>query len=325
MTPSSRAFTLPVATSSGTQFRQIDMLPAGAVTQLLSKNERSYAISRPGNPLFRYDTNSVASNETCEDAHSFTILEHQGNDYILTSMFDGHAGYATSRLMSTDLEKYIARELMDVLSGGYRSLSVTGEGWWEWLWNTGKKPSTRTTSAVPSVPSQSGGGQAGNGVEIGLDQRSALIPEALRRAYQLADRDIINAPSNYLRSLTGTAGAKEGSIPQMTEAQRSRGLSLLSPALSGSCGLSALIDCSSPQLYVAIAGDSRAVMGTYDAATNKWTAETLSEDQTGRSVKEVNRVRSEHPKNESETVIMRGRVLGGLEPTRAFGDGKYKL
>ena len=322
MTPSSRAFTLPVATSSGTQFRQIDMLPAGAVTQLLSKNERSYAISRPGNPLYRYDTNSVASNETCEDAHSFTILEHQGNDYILTSMFDGHAGYATSRLMSTELEKYIARELMDVLSGGYRSLTVTGEGWWEWLWNAGKKSDTASASAVPSKPVI---GQAGSGVEIGLDQRSALIPEALRRAYQLADRDIINAPSDYLKSLTGTGAAKEGNVPQMTEAQRSRGLSLLNPALSGSCGLSALIDCSSPQLYVAIAGDSRAVMGTYDAATKKWTAETLSEDQTGRSVKEVNRVRSEHPKNESETVIMRGRVLGGLEPTRAFGDGKYKL
>ena len=35
-------------------------------------------------------------------------------------------------------------------------------------------------------------------------------------------------------------------------------------------------------------------------------------------------MRAEHPAQESETVIMRGRVLGGLEPTRAFGDARYK-
>lgn len=35
-------------------------------------------------------------------------------------------------------------------------------------------------------------------------------------------------------------------------------------------------------------------------------------------------MRSEHPADEADTVIMRGRVLGGLEPTRAFGDSRYK-
>lgn len=35
-------------------------------------------------------------------------------------------------------------------------------------------------------------------------------------------------------------------------------------------------------------------------------------------------VQSEHPPNEVDTVITRGRVLGGLEPTRAFGDARYK-
>jgi pyruvate dehydrogenase phosphatase len=35
-------------------------------------------------------------------------------------------------------------------------------------------------------------------------------------------------------------------------------------------------------------------------------------------------MRSEHPESEAEDVILRGRVLGGLEPTRAFGDARYK-
>lgn len=36
------------------------------------------------------------------------------------------------------------------------------------------------------------------------------------------------------------------------------------------------------------------------------------------------RMQSEHPSEESDKVIQRGRVLGGLEPSRAFGDAVYK-
>lgn len=35
-------------------------------------------------------------------------------------------------------------------------------------------------------------------------------------------------------------------------------------------------------------------------------------------------MKSEHPASESDQVISRGRVLGGLQPTRAFGDARYK-
>ena len=35
-------------------------------------------------------------------------------------------------------------------------------------------------------------------------------------------------------------------------------------------------------------------------------------------------MQSEHPPEEADDVIRRGRVLGGLEPTRAFGDARYK-
>jgi len=35
-------------------------------------------------------------------------------------------------------------------------------------------------------------------------------------------------------------------------------------------------------------------------------------------------VQSEHPKDEADYVIREGRILGGLEPSRAFGDARYK-
>jgi pyruvate dehydrogenase phosphatase len=292
------------------------------VSEILTANERSYSISRPGNPLYRYDTNSVASNDPCEDTQAFTILEHEGKDFILASVFDGHSGFHTSRLLAETLEKYIARELFEVLRGNYKSLRITNESWWNWLWHKSKEGPTMPAAQAAEPESSA---------SIAVNERVVMIPEALRNAYKLADRDIVQSPVEYMRSLdpnSSATGRSSSSAPRatITEEQRLRGASLLNPALSGACSLSTLIDTSSssPSVYVAVAGDSRAVMGTFDAASGKWIASVLSEDQTGKSHKEVHRMQAEHPKSEAETVILRGRVLGGLEPTRSLGDAKYK-
>ncbi|KAL7821407.1 phosphatase 2C-like protein [Trichoderma aethiopicum] len=96
---------------------------------------------------------------------------------------------------------------------------------------------------------------------------------------------------------------------------------LLQPALSGSCALLSFYDSRSELLRVACTGDSRAVLGRR-SKSGKWVATALSEDQTGGNPSEVARMRMEHPGEEH--VIRNGRVLGGLEPTRAFGDAVYK-
>src|SRR5690606_16587843 len=44
--------------------------------------------------------------------------------------------------------------------------------------------------------------------------------------------------------------------------------------------------------------------------------------QTGGNADEAARLRKEHP--DERYVVRNGRVLGGLEPTRAFGDASYK-
>ena len=96
---------------------------------------------------------------------------------------------------------------------------------------------------------------------------------------------------------------------------------LLAPALSGSCALLSFYDSRSKELRVACTGDSRAVLGRR-GASGKWTATALSEDQTGGTPSEDARLRAEHP-NEPY-VTANGRILGGLEPSRAFGDAVYK-
>ncbi|KAI1528977.1 PTC1, serine threonine protein phosphatase [Pyrenophora tritici-repentis] len=65
---------------------------------------------------------------------------------------------------------------------------------------------------------------------------------------------------------------------------------LLAPALSGSCALLSFYDSRSKLLRVACTGDSRAIL--------------------------------EHPGEPN--VVRNGRILGGLEPSRAFGDAYYK-
>ncbi|PWW78900.1 protein serine/threonine phosphatase 2C [Tuber magnatum] len=95
----------------------------------------------------------------------------------------------------------------------------------------------------------------------------------------------------------------------------------LAPALSGSCALLAFYESRSKLLRVAVTGDSRAVLGRR-GSNGKWTATPLSEDQTGSNESEAERMRKEHPGE--EFVVRNGRVLGGLEPSRAFGDAFYK-
>lgn len=116
----------------------------------------------------------------------------------------------------------------------------------------------------------------------------------------------------------------QDSVNQVLKSQsKPQAASLLAPALSGSCALLSFYDSASKTLRVACTGDSRAVLGRRsNTNTGKWTAHPLSVDQTGATEEEAARLRREHPGEPD--VVRNGRVLGGLEPTRAFGDATYK-
>ncbi|AEO61764.1 hypothetical protein MYCTH_2312310 [Thermothelomyces thermophilus ATCC 42464] len=131
------------------------------------------------------------------------------------------------------------------------------------------------------------------------------VDAAIKRGFLKLDDDIVNQSVQKVLQANNKIAAAE----------------LLAPALSGSCALLSFYDSRSKLLRVACTGDSRAVLGRR-SASGKWVATPLSVDQTGSNPDEAARLQKQHP-NEPH-VVRNGRVLGGLEPTRAFGDASYK-
>lgn len=128
---------------------------------------------------------------------------------------------------------------------------------------------------------------------------------AIKQGFILLDHDIVNkSVAKVMKSNSRRVAAE-----------------LLAPALSGSCALLSFYDSQSKNLKVAVAGDSRAVLGRR-GPSGKWTATPLSEDQTGATPSEIKRLRQEHPGEPN--VVHNGRILGQLEPSRSFGDAVYK-
>ncbi|KAF9081996.1 hypothetical protein BGX23_000208 [Mortierella sp. AD031] len=139
---------------------------------------------------------------------------------------------------------------------------------------------------------------------------SKAVGEAIERGFLKLDQRIVHDTAKRV----------------LEHASQPLACSALLPAISGSCALMAYVDSRDNDLYVACVGDSRAVMGVREPTPDGghvWRAVPLSFDQTGRNKWEVKRLQQEHP-GEEATVVSRGRVLGGLEPTRAFGDARYK-
>ncbi len=91
--------------------------------------------------------------------------------------------------------------------------------------------------------------------------------------------------------------------------------SFVAPAIAGAVPLLTCLfrgpDSKKSHLFVANAGDVRAVLGTKDG---KWKAKPLSNDMNADNPIEYSRVLSEHPASEANTAIMNGRVVGHLQP-----------
>ncbi|KAK5733150.1 [Pyruvate dehydrogenase [acetyl-transferring]]-phosphatase 1, mitochondrial [Elasticomyces elasticus] len=133
----------------------------------------------------------------------------------------------------------------------------------------------------------------------------ASVDAAIKKGFMTLDNEITHDSVQKVLKLQSKVAAAE----------------ILAPALSGSCALLSFYDSRSKELRVACTGDSRAVLGRR-TGNGKWIATALSLDQTGGTESEDKRLRAEHP-NEPY-VTANGRILGGLEPSRAFGDAVYK-
>ncbi|KEI41908.1 uncharacterized protein L969DRAFT_100456 [Mixia osmundae IAM 14324] len=336
-TRSSQLFTVPLQGETGDKSgsgtttatkatsKTLAMLSAEETDRRLAEHAQSFSVGRAGNPLYRYDTSFLASNDPIEDDSCSVILSRDASskktgDLMLFAVFDGHSGWQTSKYLSEHLLAYVGRELNAVFAGEEEyakvrlaslasSSSIASDGS---KGNDEKGKMDRVWSFVTGSNSKT----AQDTFQLDeLDSDPNVTKEALRNAFRRLDSDIVNAPIKLLESTSG-----KGKLNTTAQAEA---LQTLLPALSGSCALLAFVDTANNRLQLAVAGDSRAVMGT-SVGKGVWKAEVLTEDQTGKNPKEVKRMQAEHPASERDSVIMRGRVLGGLEPTRAMGDSRYK-
>lgn len=287
----------------------------------LTENAKIESIARPNGVTWSHATASLNSNNPIEDANAQLILRQApkdkgeaasrlgaAGDLLFFAVMDGHAGPHTSRLLAKALIPAVALEL-----------------------STLDQPSSERGGIDPPVPSKT------SYFKGALSYLQSLVPFsrsssvhtpskdpkyvelAIQTAFANLDSEIVNAPSRILEMLSKAGSMKPWEHP-MAEAS-------MLPALSGSCALLAVLDTAQRDLHVAVTGDSRAIAGYWDEDANgegKWRVEVLTEDQTGRNINEYHRMVAEHPQDEVSYVIQRGRVLGGLEPTRAFGDSNYK-
>ncbi|KAG2060156.1 protein serine/threonine phosphatase 2C [Suillus hirtellus] len=286
--------------------RTFSLLSQNAVKDRLIENASSDTFSRPDSTVWRYATASVAANDPLEDAHADAIIARDPSDpsapgdWLFFTVMDGHGGPHTSRLLSKTLISAVVLELSSLI----HSTGVPKSGLLEKL-----KLMFRTSAPKSREDPQN-------------PERISL---AIRNAFTKLDQELINAPLSVLAANLDAESIKKNILPDLSK--HPLALQTMLPAVSGSCALMAVFDTTHRHLYVACSGDSRAVAGIWEEneqGQGSWRVEVLSEDQTGRNPSELKRIQSEHPPDEAGSVIRAGRILGGLEPSRAFGDARYK-
>ncbi|WFD26133.1 [pyruvate dehydrogenase (acetyl-transferring)]-phosphatase [Malassezia nana] len=355
------SFTIPSRSIDPGQpsYKVITPLTPEQVNARLRENERSTQVDRPPGACLvaRYDTNSVSSNNPIEDKHAEVIVErdrgiyeqrksvHQNEskdasvrgDLCFFTIMDGHGGDHTATMLSRKLIAFVALELDKVFkeTGEYAhmarsSMSMTSSIWRSLFGSNATRESHQLAAHAldgnPDIVKRA----LTKGFR-GLDKEIITTPLELLKQYELnlasfskdKTREDTNSLSTLAHSIWPSTLGNPKSTPFSTVSQSTAFESIL-PALSGSCALMVYVDSARRDLYVASTGDSRAVAGYWDERAGRWEVEALSIDQTGRNQDEVKRIQREHPAEEAPYVIQRGRVLGGLEPTRAFGDARYK-
>ena len=134
--------------------------------------------------------------------------------------------------------------------------------------------------------------------------RVSNIQQAIRAAITELDKDIM----------------KEAALKQ-PEVTSEQAKVLRNIALSGSVGTFCIV--KEGMLTVAHVGDTRAVLGR-KTETGEWVSEKLTVEHNTSNVDEYERIIREHPEDERDNLVYGDRVLGVLQPTRAFGDTRLK-
>ncbi|KAK7061943.1 PPM-type phosphatase domain-containing protein [Favolaschia claudopus] len=308
--------------------RTIPLLSMAAVDARIREKATANTVTRPG-IVWHHTTASVNANDPIEDATANQVIRRDegDGDLLFFAVMDGHGGFHTSQLLSRVLINAVVLELSSL------NKPPASSAWFDSI-----------KGAISGVSNASiGNNKSGDNVDIHIspdaqsplsiprkpDATPLLVARAIQTAFTSLDTELIAAPLRVLASALDAKDttSKNVEIPDLSK--HPLALPAMLPAMSGSCALLAMFDTAHRDLYVACVGDSRAVAGIWEPEEGEegkgsWRVEVLTEDQTGRNPAEVKRIQSEHPASEASDVIRNGRILGGLEPSRAFGDARYK-
>ncbi|PVZ97692.1 hypothetical protein BB558_006343 [Smittium angustum] len=276
--------------------KKLEPLENVEVDALLTLDENHMVLWRPNHKdqSLNIYSNQVSSNTKIEDyitweSYDSTLPQGEKGNRQFFGVFDGHAGYMCAEKISSELPDILGKTLstIDYMSYSNEQNSQVGEF------------EQRILEKINNFSENN---------MSNLKQNKNAI--ALASSFVLMDEIVVHDSVKQFY-------AKDNGVDIESKVDM-----LLGPAVSGSCGIGILLDNDENTLTVANTGDSRAVLGSL-LPSGKWKSVELSVDQTADNKKELLRIKKEHPGEES-TVIIKNRVLGGLMPTRAFGDSRYK-
>lgn len=272
---------------------------------MLRANEQSVRIpefdGRGGlSPVLKFDSNQLAANSPLEDRRSSaTCLQTRG---MLFGVFDGHGGHSCAQVVSERLPYYVAVAMMS--DSTLEDLEAAME----------------TQRPVPPILQW----YKHHNDQI-YRESASLYVNHLRVFWQelLASEEHGNGMSpadalTYAFQRLDADLSLEAQVPLASDLMRNTAIQ------AAFAGCTACLAHVGPEgIYVANAGDCRAVLGVQES-DGSWGALPLSQDHNAANAAERERVYSQHPPSERQTVIMDDRLLGILMPLRAFGDVRFK-
>ncbi|MCI4379574.1 hypothetical protein PGIGA_G00229780 [Pangasianodon gigas] len=275
------------------------------VDAVLRANEQSVRVpefdGRGGlSPVLKFESNQLAANSPLEDRRcSATCLQTRG---MLFGVFDGHGGHACAQVVSERLPYYV-------------SVAMMSESSLEDL-----EASMETVRPVPPILQWYKHHNDHN-----YRESAALYVNHLRVFWQelLASEEHGDGmkPSDalsYAFQRLDTDLSLEAQVPLASDLMRNTAVQ------AAFAGCTACLAHVGPEgIHVANAGDCRAVLGVQES-DGSWSALPLSRDHNTINAAEVERVLSQHPASERQTVLVDDRLLGVLMPLRAFGDVRFK-
>lgn len=188
---------------------------AQTIARRINEHATSHSNPRPDGVIWKHTTASLSSNDPIEDANSSEIIQRDASDpsapgdLLFYAVMDGHAGYQTSRLLSTALIKAVALELSNLIHKSEATVP--------------KSSALRSTlqslwTATATKPAQ-------------YDAAPQNFSLAIQNAFTKFDMQLINAPINLLISQFTDEDRKKNIIPDLSK--HPMAMAMMRPAMSG--------------------------------------------------------------------------------------------